>query len=108
MIAKVKYTITLDQSDDGDLIELDTPEALNCLTKQIHFKVPNLDNTDTAELHLKDVDGYYLYSSGEKAESTTHVINVERALRGTITLRIETSGDQAADREFEVVIYYVD
>ena len=108
MIIKEKFTITLDQSDDADLIVYPIPFTMNGLLKQIHFTVPDLDNSDTAELILKDSDGNEIYASGEKAESTTHVINVERALRGTITLRIETSGDQAADREFKVVLYYVE
>lgn len=78
---------------------------LNSAVTQIHFTVPDLDDTDTAELLIHDLDDNVLYASGEKAEQATHVINVERSLCGELTLRIECSGAQAADRTFVVKMY---
>lgn len=79
---------------------------LDCLTMQIHFVVPALAGA-TAEFLLHDADDKVVYASGEKAESLTHVINVQRALCGIITLRVECSAAQAGGATFSVVIYYV-
>lgn len=78
---------------------------LNSAVTQIHFTIPDLDDTDTAELLIHDEDDNVLYASGEKAEDTTHVINVERSLCGALTLRVECSGAQAAERTFVVKMY---
>lgn len=85
----------------------ETDVGMNGIIKQIHFIVPDLDDTDTAELLLHDADNRVLYASGEKAESTSHVINVERAVTQPVTFRVECSGDQVAARTFTVVAYYV-
>ena len=81
---------------------------LNSCVTQIHFTVPDLDDTDTAELILKDHDGGLtatIYASGEKADESQHVINVERTLVGDIVIEVECSGAQAADRTFVVKMY---
>ena len=99
--------VTVTVADNGTNGETDV--ALNGVIKQIHFTVPDLDAADTAELLLHDADNKVLYASGEKAESTTHVINVERAVCGTITFRVECSASQedAASNVFTVYVYYV-
>ena len=102
-VGRVKVTSTV--LDTTAAIETDV--AVNGLTKQLHFIIPALDVTDTAELLLHDAEDNILYASGELAQSTSHVINAERALCGTITIRIETSTAQAADRAFTVYIYYL-
>ena len=104
-VARAVVTVTV--LDDGTNAETDV--VLNGITKQIHFTVPDLDAADTAELLLHDADNRIIYASGEKAESTTHVINVERALCGTITFRVECSASQedAASNVFTVCVYYV-
>lgn len=61
----------------------------------------------TAELILQDEDGYQVYSTGEKAEETTHVIDVDKPLTGNTNLRVETSVPQPVDRSFIVKIKYV-
>ena len=81
---------------------------LNSCVTQIHFTVPDLDDTDTAELILKDHDGgltAIIYASGENGDDSQHVINVERTLVGDIVIEVECSGVQAADRTFMVKMY---
>lgn len=102
-VARLKSTVTVDK--DGTNGEEDI--TINGLTKQIQFTTDDLDDTDTAELKLQDEDNNTLYASGELAEDTTHVLNVERAVCGTTTLRVECSGQQVAEREFTVTIYYL-
>ena len=104
-IGRIKKTITLDYASAPAVIESDL--AFNGLTKQIIFKVPDLTDSHTAELKILDEDDNELFASGEKAESTTHTLVVERALCGTVTLRIETSGNETADKEFDVTIYHL-
>ena len=103
-VARTKQTVTVAAA--GTNAETDVT-AFNGLTKQIQFTTPNLDNTDTAELKLQDEDDNTLYASGELAESTTHVLNVERAICGTLTLRVECSGAQTSEVAFTVTIYYL-
>lgn len=104
-VGRIKKTITLDYSTDPNSIEEDV--EFNGLTKQIVFKVPDLTDTHTAELKILDEDDNELFASGEKAESETHVLIMERALCGTITLLIETSGNETADKAFDVIIYHL-
>lgn len=102
-VARLQTTVLV--ASTGTNAETDV--QINGLSKQFQFTVPDLDNTDTAEFKIQDEDNHTLYASGEKAESTTHVLNVERALCETMTLRVECSGPQAAARTFTVTIYYV-
>ena len=104
-VGRRKKTITLDYVSAPAVIELDMP--FNGLTKEIVFKVPALSDSHTAELKILDEDDNVLFASGEKAESETHVLIAERALCGTITLKIETSGNETADRAFDVTIYHL-
>lgn len=99
------HTENITVASSGSSAESDA--ELNGITKQIIFVVPDLDDSDTAEVKLLDSNDYELYASGELAESTTHVINVERAMAQTTTIRVECSGTQAANRAFVVKIYYV-
>ncbi len=99
---RLQKTITVPSGDTN--VELDVTDLLG-LTRQIFFVIPDLDDSDTAELKLEDSDNYDLFTSGELAESTTHIINVERVMTGTITIRIECSGAQASDRDFVVTFY---
>ena len=93
--------------DNGTNAETDV--EMNGVIKQIHFITPDLDDTDTAELLLHDADDHVIYASGEKAENGSHVINVERAVCGTITFRVECSASQedAASNPFYIFVYYV-
>ncbi len=104
-VGRIKRTLNLDYSADPDSIEEDI--EFNGLTKQIVFKVPDLTESHTAELKILDEDANVLFASGEKAESETHVLTAERALCGTITLLVETSGNETADKAFDVTIYYL-
>lgn len=85
--------------------ETDVP--MNCLIKQIQFTVPALTGSHTAELKLQDEDNNTLYASTEKAESTTHVLTVERALCGLVTFRVETSGAEDPTVNCTVTVYYI-
>ena len=71
---------------------------------RILFKVPDLDGTDTAELKIQNSDNENLFESGELAESATHRLLLSVDLIGTITFRIECSGEQASDRAFKVYV----
>lgn len=104
-VGRIKKTITLDYISAPAVIELDVP--FNGLTKEIVFKVPALTDSHTAELKILDEDDNELFASGEKAESKTHILIAERALCGTLTLRIETSGNETADKVFDVTIYHL-
>lgn len=66
------------------------------------FKVPNLDDTDTAELKLQNSDNEDIFASGELAESTTHKLETSVDVASTITFRVECSGSQTATRFFKV------
>ena len=104
-VGRIKKAITLDYGVNPAVVELDV--LFNGLTKQIVFKVPDLTDSHTAELKILDEDSTELFAIGEKAESETHVLIAERALCGTIRVRIETSGNETVDREFEVTIYHL-
>lgn len=104
-VAREVVVVTV--ADNGTNAETDV--EMNGVIKQIHFLTPNLDGTDTAELLLHDADDRVIYASGEKAESTAHVINVERAVCGVVTFRVECSASQedAASNPFYICVYYV-
>jgi len=83
-------------------------DGLNILTKQIHFKIPDLTGTGSAAFLITDTDGNTLYDTGYLSESTTHVLNVERALCGSpITFNVRTDADQTAAASFVITIYGV-
>jgi len=99
--------VTVTVPDNGTNAETDV--EMNGLIKQLHFITPALDAADTAELVLHNADDKVLYASGEKAESTSSVINVERAVCGVVTFRVECSASQedATSNVFTVYVYYV-
>ena len=81
---------------------------INGTIKQIHFSTGAMDGSDTADLAIKDSSGNVIYASGEKAESTVHVINVERAVAGLLSFVVTCSAPQNdAAVAFSVTIYYV-
>ena len=99
-----KDIVVLAQATTGFIVV----SFLNSCVTQIHLTVPPLDNTDTAELNIKDHDGgetSYIYRSGEKAHTNDYPINVERTLCGDIVLEVECSGPQAANRTFRIKLY---
>ncbi|MBN2120696.1 MAG: hypothetical protein JW734_06545 [Candidatus Omnitrophica bacterium] len=104
-VGRVKRSIMLPYLKNPAVIELDVP--FNGVVKQIVFRVPVLTNDNTAELKILDEDDNELFASGEKEANKSHLLDAERALCGTITLRIETSGNETEDRTFEVVIYHL-
>ena len=98
--------VSVTVADEGTNAETDV--HMNGTIRQIHFTVPALDGDDTAELKLQDADNHTIYASGEKAESVTYVINVERLVCGLISFRVECSAQQNdAARTFTIAVYYV-
>ena len=65
---------------------------------RILFVIPDLDDSDTAELKIRNSDGEDDFTSGELAESTTHKMCMSLPLAGVKTFRVECSGAQAAAR----------
>jgi len=104
-VGRLKTAVTLDP-DTGLDDEKEVDITIVGVVTQIHFVVPALDS-GTCELLLHDEDNKILFASGELAASTTHVLNMQRAVCGTTTLRIETSATQTAARIHSVVIYYI-
>lgn len=104
MIIEYNKSLVMDVSSDATTITAGLP--INGLVQQIQFVVPDLDDTDTAELKILNSFDNEVYASGEKAESSTHIINVQRPVTKTMSLKIEASDTQSADRTFTVVIYY--
>jgi hypothetical protein len=111
-----KYTIqrftvpgtVIDQSEDADEIVTDEFQ-LNGLLKGLLITSPDLDDTDTFTISLKDADGYTIFTRGTLAEGTVFNIYtdtndhpLEIPLSGSHTITITASGDQAADRTFVV------
>ena len=107
-VTRLKRTLTLDfAADDNQIIGT---ENINGIVKTIILVVPALTSTNTASITIKDEDGYQLYTATGKAESTTHVLELtadtEFPVAGEISITIDTSGVEAADVDFVVVIYY--
>ncbi len=81
---------------------------INGVIKQIFFSTGSMDGADTAELTILDSSSNTIYASGQKTESTVHVINVERAVCGLISFVVTASAEQNdAAVAFTVTIYYV-
>lgn len=107
-----RYDITVASTGTTADIEIG---SINGMSKLMFFTVPDLDDTDTAEFKIRDAWVQDIYASGEKAESSTHTLVVERPLVATddgeiirnLTLRVECSGAQASDRLFSITIYYI-
>jgi len=100
-----RYTMVVasgDSTTDIDIDDIEGQSELSMLT------VPDLDNSDTAELVVLDPWGGRMFESGELAESTTQPMNMDPPVpfTGRQGLRIECSGAQAAARTFNVTIYY--
>lgn len=83
--------------------------SLNGLLRGLLITSPDLDDTDTFTVTLKDADGYTVFTRGSLAESTllgiftdSNDFPLETPLSGNHTLTITTSGDQAANRTFAV------
>lgn len=100
----------IDQSEDADQI-ITSAFAVNGILKGILITSPDLDDTDTFTITLKDAGGYTIFTRGTLAEGTllgifTDANNfpLELPLSGNHTITITTSGDQAADRTFVVIL----
>ena len=104
LIARKVVTVTVASGAAAGETDLDN---FNGLIQSVFFKVPDLKATNTAELKLQDEDNDSYFASGEKAESDTYNLLLERAVAGTLTVRVETSDIQDADKEFSVIIMYL-
>lgn len=71
------------------------------LTRMI-FKIPALGVGDTAELKLQDTNNENHFTTGELAESTSHLIHTSLDCQEVVTFRVECSGDQVADATFNI------
>ena len=85
--------------------------SLNGLLNGILINSPNLDDTDTFTVTFKDADGNVLFTRATLAESVRHAITTDSndhplriPLAGNHTVTITASGNQAADRDFDVVL----
>ena len=97
-------TITIPTSDT---ISAGTVSALiNGVTSQIQFVVPTTEDTDTVEFKIQNSADREIFASGEKAESSTNIMNVERALQGTIDFVAEAQGTQSAAIDLVFEVYY--
>lgn len=103
-IQRVKKTLVLDFSEDDDQI-ISSAFELNGILRRAVLVVPALDGTGTADVTLKDVDGYTVYSDTTVAESTTANETTDLAVSGSHTLTIDASEAQTEDRTFTVVLY---
>lgn len=103
-VQRVKKTLVLDFSADDNQIISDAFD-LNGILRRVVFVVPDLTSTHTADVTLKDVDGYEVYKDSAVAESTTANETADLAVSGNHTLTVDTSGAQDADRTFTVVLY---
>lgn len=103
IVLSTKQTIVVASGTDNKTTTIE----INGNIRQIIFVVPDLDSSETSELLLIDEDSYTIYASGEKAESTTHILNVDRLVRGTLTLKVECASAQDAARTHVVKLYYV-
>ena len=99
-------TVTIASSDttmDGT-----TTVSVNGLMKSLTFVTPNMEDTDSVQLDLKDPQGYSIYSSGTQAESATITANfggtaLDRPLYGVTTV-IATAGTQSAAKDITFVV----
>lgn len=103
-IQRIKKTLVLDFAADDNQIISDAFD-LNGILRRVVFVVPELDSTNTADVTLKDVDGYTVYSDTAVAENSTANETADLAVSGSHTLTVDTSGAQTADRTFTVVLY---
>lgn len=94
----------LDVVVGADQDEGETDLAINGWVSRLQFDVPDLDDSDTAELKLLDEDGDLLFASGELAKDTVYLIPVSLDLCGQVTFKVETSGSQTAQTSFKVKI----
>jgi hypothetical protein len=87
-------------ADDNQIVS--SSFELNGMLARVVFVVPNLDSTNTADVTIKDSDGYTVYTKATVAKSTTS--NEEKTTRvsGMHTITIDTSGAQTANRTFVV------
>jgi hypothetical protein len=114
-IQRFTTSLVIDVSDDADLIVSDAlPEGdrvLNGIIKGILVTAPDLDDTDTYTITIKDADGYTLFTKASLAEGVKTQVYVDAnnhplqiPVAGKITIEILASGDQAADRTFSVAL----
>lgn len=112
VITRKEVTVTVAAAGSNGEATVD----VNGLLRNLELLVPELDETDTAELVLHTADDAEIFASGEKAHVDSAItgyyfkqdsgsVAVECALWGTTTVRVECSGAQAAEREFTVYLY---
>lgn len=109
-IQRFTTTLTLDfAADDNQIIS--GALSFNGLLHGILLNTPNLDNTDTTTITIKDADGNTMFSRASLVESTKHVITEDSnnhplriPLAGAHTIQLDTSGAQAADKDFDIVL----
>jgi hypothetical protein len=111
-IQRFATSLVIDTGEDADQIISDAI-PLNGLLRGILVTSPDLDDTDTFSITIKDAGGYTIYTNASLAESTLHALFEDpdltdailaRPLSGNHTITITASGDQAADRTFAVIL----
>mgnify|MGYP000725221767 CR=1 FL=1 len=101
-ISPYEETLTITISSGQSVAELDKDLA-GRITRML-FVVPDLDDSNTAELKLQNADDENIFESGELAENTTHRLETSIDVVGTITFRVECSGAQTTSREFKIYV----
>lgn len=109
-IQRYKATLVIDVSEDAAVI-VSAPREFNGRLVGVIPTAPNLDDSDTYTVAIKDVDGNTIYSKASLAESVASPQFVDAnnhplrlPMSGNHTITITASGDQAADRTFTVVL----
>ena len=80
----------------------ETDKIIHGTVTRMIFKIPTLGGGDTAELKLQDIYNENHFTTGELAESTSHLIHTSLDFQEVVTFRVECSGDQTADTTFNV------
>ncbi len=109
-IKRTSYALTIDIiADDNQIIS--PAIAFNGELAGIIVTAPDLDNSDTYTLTIKDVDGNTIYTKAALVEASTTTIFIDAnnfplqlPLAKAHTITILTSGAQASDRDFTVVL----
>lgn len=83
-----------------------TDVVLNGTLRRTHFLIPTLDSGDTAEFIVQDEDANPAYESSMLAQQTPpYNPRMDEDVAGTVTFKVNTSGNQAADRIFYITPY---
>lgn len=102
-ITRSKSSITI----DGGTASAGTDVPINGRIEQIVVVAPSLDAGHTASLIIRDSDGYQLYSTGLTLSATSRLTPTQLVLSGTSSVVVSSSANETTDRDFVVVISYI-